>query len=69
MTLTLPTVSPAHAATLQALAGLSPLDAVARLHSMSKALSVALCASCGVSREDHAWASALHDFALSQVPA
>lgn len=63
------TLSPAHAATLRHLAELSTLDAIGRLHAMPKALSLALCASCGVSREEHTWASALHDFALSQVPA
>jgi len=63
------TLSPAHAATLRHLAGLSSLDAIGRLHAMPKALSLALCASCGVSREDHRWASQIHAFAVSQVPA
>lgn len=69
MTPTLPAISPAHAATLQALAGLSPLDAIGRLHSMPRALSVALCASCGVDRSVLTWASDLHSFARAFVPA
>lgn len=60
-----PSISPAHAATLTALAGLSPLDAIARLHAMPKALSAALCVSCGVDREVLTWASDLHSFAVS----
>lgn len=59
------TLSPAHAATLRHLAGLSSLDAIGRLHAMPRALSVALCTSCGVSREDHTWASQIHAFARS----
>lgn len=67
MTLAAPTFSPAHLATLQALAGLCSLDAVARLHAMPRALSGALCASCGVDREGVTWASLVHAFALRKA--